>query len=90
MLERDLTTKIMKALRARGAYVVKIWGGGMQTAGIPDLLVCYGGRFVALEVKVGKNATSRLQELELKKIHNAGGVARVIRSVGEAIDAICS
>ncbi len=51
--------------------------------GIPDFLVCYKGLFYAFEAKTYDDKPSALQELEMEKIQNAGGIADVVRSVDE-------
>ena len=58
-------------------------GGQYGTAGIPDIIVCYKGRFYGLEAKVGKNQPTRLQAATIEQIRHAGGVAAVVRSVDE-------
>lgn len=77
MNETQLTNKIKNYLHQQGAYVEKIHGGGYQSAGIPDLLSCYKGKFLAIEVKTptGKGKASDLQRLKIQDIRQAGGVA---------------
>lgn len=67
----------------RGAYAEIIWGGGFQASGIPDILACYKGRFLGLEVKLEYNKPSKIQEVKLEMINRSGGVGRVVRSVDE-------
>lgn len=92
MSERRLTTEILKALRERWpeGWWVKVHGGPMQQAGVPDILGCVEGRFVALEVKHpdGNHPVTALQEHTLKEISEAEGIAAVVRSVDEAKDAV--
>jgi hypothetical protein len=47
--------------------------------GIPDFIGLINGRFVALELKVGKNKLDALQRWVLSKIAGAGGVAIELR-----------
>lgn len=87
--EAELVKKIIKALRMiPQCEAMKIHGDMYQERGIPDILVCYRGNFVAFEVKrPGKERNvSKFQHLKLLKISKAGGVARVISSTYEAID----
>ena len=49
-------------------YFFKIHGGPYQQAGISDLLGVVNGVFVAIELKVGKNTTTKLQRTFLKTI----------------------
>lgn len=55
----------------------------IEPRGIPDLIVCYRGRFIGLECKVGKNEATVLQSLTIRRILRAGGYAMVVRSVEE-------
>ena len=50
----------------------------MGRAGVPDIIVCYRGLFVAVECKAGKGRTTALQERELAAIRKANGVAVVV------------
>lgn len=85
MEEKQIENKIKKYLSSIGAYFEKIHGGSFfQAAGIPDILACCRGRFVAIEVKrPNKGDLSALQKLKLTQIQEAGGVAIVARSVQE-------
>lgn len=73
MSEQKLQAKIIKYMTAKGAYVVKVITA--SKAGIPDILICYEGKFYGIEVKVGKNKVSGLQIANLKRIQECGGVA---------------
>lgn len=53
------------------------------TSGIPDLILCINGMFYAIELKVGRNDPTKIQEYVLNKIQSAGGRAVVCRSVDE-------
>lgn len=46
--------------------------------GIPDLIGVIRGRFIALELKVGKNRADALQGWTLRRIERAGGTALVV------------
>lgn len=79
MTEKQFQDKVIAFLRSQKVYHVKVWGGGFQTAGIPDLLCCIRGRFVALELKTEKGKATVLQKVNIFKIQEAGGYARVLR-----------
>lgn len=85
--ERRLVKRIVSYLEGRGARPFKIHGeeGDYQEAGIPDLLVCYKGVFVGLEVKMPgrENTVSPLQKRCLRSIERAEGYAVVVTSVGQ-------
>ncbi|ADV45492.1 VRR-NUC domain-containing protein [Nitratifractor salsuginis] len=86
MTEQKIQKRILRFLKDIGAYPAKIVTG--NRAGIPDILACVNGRFVAIEVKVpGKEAT-KLQDLHLQRIKEAGGVAFVAHGADEVREAL--
>ena len=62
-----------------GAYYVMPVTGGYGKQGAPDFLVCHRGKFFGIETKAGKGKLTVLQEMNLKRIVETGGVALVIR-----------
>ncbi len=89
MNESQLIKKIQEYLKTvKDCFYWKEHGGQYGTAGIPDIIVCYKGRFIAFEVKVGTNKATVLQALTIKQILCAGGYALVVRSVDEVKDVI--
>jgi len=87
-LEADITRAILDYLRLRGAWVFKVHGHLGQRPGVPDILACYRGRFLAIEVKRLGAALTVRQEAELAAIRGAGGVALVAADVSQAIEAL--
>jgi Holliday junction resolvase len=84
MSEADLIRKIQAYLKTVPMlFSWKEHGGQYGTAGIPDIICCFNGRFVSFEVKIDKGKTTALQEVTIKKILAAGGTAVVVRSVEE-------
>jgi|SRR5215469_7441836 len=83
--ERKLVTKLQARIKERGGTSFKIHGGDnpFQAAGIPDLIACFLGRFLGLEVKLPGKKPSRIQAITLKKIEENGGIARVVTSVAD-------
>lgn len=78
MLESGITAKMLKILRAEGAWALKTHGELMQIRGIPDILACVNGRFVAIEGKRDKKKSATdLQKLTLREIRAAGGIGVV-------------
>lgn len=51
MLEKDFQKQVIEFLKQHNVYHVKIWGGGYQRSGIPDLIICLKGKFIAIELK---------------------------------------
>ena len=77
--ERKVKKGVRQVLDGLGAYYVMPVTGGYGKQGAPDFLVCYQGKFFGIETKAGKGKTTALQELNLKKIIDCGGVALVVR-----------
>ena len=48
MREKLFERKIREYLESRGHWVVKYFANGYTKSGIPDLLACVNGRFVAI------------------------------------------
>lgn len=55
-------------------WYTKIWGGGFQKSGIPDILSCVNGILVAVEVKASGGRPSELQKLNISRINQSGGI----------------
>ena len=88
MKEKTIENKIKKYLKSIGAYFVKQHGNAFVKSGIPDVLACYHGTFIGIEVKNEKNTTTLLQDHHLLEIQKAGGVAFVARSVEDVKEKI--
>lgn len=83
MREKSIENKIKAYLKSKGAYYVKYFGNSYSQVGVPDILACYRGRFIGIEVKNEKGKTSPLQDYNLASIKEAGGISLVARSVNE-------
>ena len=75
--------KVKKAVRLMldklGAYHFMPPANGFGRAGIPDIIACIDGHFIAIECKAGKGTTTALQDRELNAILNAGGTTYIAR-----------
>ena len=82
--EKELTIQIREFLWARGIFHWKSWQGPMsQPRGVADIIGCYQGRFLAIEVKrPGRKATPE-QARFLSEVCKAEGIAFVAHSVEE-------
>ena len=76
--EQVIQTRILRELKRRGIYAVKIITATRN--GVPDILCCYNGAFIGLEVKAPGGRVSKLQEAHLGWIQDAGGQGYVVRS----------
>ena len=89
MLEKDITNKILKYLKSLPeCYCFKEHGGSYGSSGIPDIICCFHGLFLAFEVKTAKGKTTALQDINIRKINEAWGIAVVVRSVDEVMNTI--
>ena len=78
-----MSNQIKRYLKSKNIWYFKIWGGGYQTAGIPDIIACYNGKLIAIEVKSEVGKTTLLQELNLKHIKKCGGISIIARSLND-------
>ena len=76
--EKKVKARVKKQLDEMGIYHFSPFQAGMGRAGIPDIIACYRGLFLAIECKAGKGKTTALQERELNAIRTAKGLAFVI------------
>ena len=76
--EAKVKKKVKEILDQMGVYHFSPMQNGMGRAGIPDIIGCLDGCFLAIECKAGKGTTTALQERELTRIQNAGGYALVV------------
>lgn len=73
--EKKFENKIKSELHSRGAWRVKFFSNAFTPAGVPDILACYRGKFLGIEVKGGSSyGLTDLQKYNLKKIREAGGI----------------
>jgi hypothetical protein len=86
--ETHLQRKIQKMIRERGGFVFKVHGSETMMAGLPDLICCYRGLFVAFEVKTPTGTVSPRQRLVMRNIMGASGIVTVPRSVADASNAL--
>lgn len=92
--ERDITAQIMDYLHVRGCYPIKILGGLGMRRGTPDILACWQGRFLAIEVKAPSRRTSErgglsIEQWEhLERVKQAGGIALVAYDLDDVIKAM--
>ena len=76
--EAKVKKKVKAILEAHGAYYAMPIGGGYGNSGVPDFLICFEGRFLAIECKANGNKPTALQTRHLEAIRGAGGTAIVI------------
>lgn len=70
----------LKSLKKTGdLWYLNVYGNAIQRSGIADRLICYKGKFIAIELKRedGKGKESDNQKIERELIRRAGGIAIV-------------
>ena len=83
-MDRDaLSRRILSFLRERGAWAFLVHGSPLLNEGIPNILACYRGTFLAIEVNPNDRRLSKLQKIELGRISCAGGFSAVVYSVAD-------
>lgn len=80
-LEKPIQTKIIEYLTLIGAYPVKVISA--TKAGVPDVVCCLSGMFIAIECKQVKKHATALQRYKMAEIEKAGGYAFEAHSVEE-------
>ncbi len=63
-------------------WYLKIWGGGFQKSGIPDLLMCVNGIFIAAELKSSVGKPTELQVKNIQMVNSGGGIGLVVYPEG--------
>ena len=86
----DLTNQIINFIYEQGGYAWRAQSsgvfdrslGGYRSApkkGVSDVLACWRGRFIAIEVKIGKDRLSNEQIGFIRNIQHVGGIAFIAR-----------
>lgn len=87
MREKAITNQILKYLKSiPECFAFKEHGSIYGVSGLPDIICCYKGKFVAFEVKTEKGRLSKLQEFMITKINGSGGMAFKVTSLQEVKD----
>lgn len=84
--EHDLQTKCLKWLgehHRTDVLPANIHGGGWSSKGFPDIICCIKGKYVAFELKVGKNGMQADQKVWKMRIERAGGLHFVPKTLDE-------
>lgn len=76
--EGRVKVKVRKVLKDLGLYYFSPTTGGYGYSGVPDIVICAKGHFIAVECKAGRGKLTELQRAQLKRIKEAGGLAFVV------------
>lgn len=76
--EKKVKSKVVDILKREGVYYFFPATHGFGRSGVPDIICCVDGNFLAIECKAGNNTPTALQEREMEAIRRAGGTAMVV------------
>lgn len=76
--EAKVKRDVAKILDIYNVYYFFPPANGYGRQGIPDIICCIHGHFLAIECKAGKGTTTVLQDREIAKITQNGGTAMVV------------
>ena len=76
--EKRVKTLVVDVLKSEGVYYFFPATHGYGRSGVPDIVCCVGGTFLAIECKAGKNKPTALQVREIETIRRNGGYALVV------------
>lgn len=76
--ESKVKKQVKKILDDLGAYHFSPMMDGYGRSGVPDIIACYKGRFLAIECKAGDNKPTLLQLRNIEDIKRNGGLAIVV------------
>lgn len=76
MLESKLQRDIRKYIRSLGGYAIKYHSSEFTEPGVPDIICCYKGFFVAIETKRKghKSEQTEYQKIHERNIKASGGI----------------
>lgn len=76
--EKNFEKRIRNYIKSVGGWSVKYFANAYTPRGVPDLLCCVNGMFIAIEVKATNGKPSKLQEITIEQIKNAGGYGVIL------------
>ena len=76
--EKTFENKVKLYLKQKGGYFIKTHGDRFSKVGVPDLIVCYKGLFIGIELKAPNGKPSELQLYNLREIEKSGGISYLL------------
>lgn len=86
--ESKISLAIQHMIKDRGGFCFKVWGNPMMMTGLPDIMCCYHGLYVAFETKTPLGELSVKQEYVHRKMREADAFVFVPRDVQDASEAL--
>lgn len=75
--EKVVKDKVVSVLKSEEVYYFFPATHGYGRSGVPDIISCVNGHFLAIECKAGGGKLTALQVREIEHIRRCGGVAVV-------------
>lgn len=76
--EKKVKDKVVAVLKAAGVYYFFPATHGFGRSGVPDIVCCVSGKFLAIECKANGNKPTALQIREIEAIRRNDGCAVVV------------
>ena len=76
--EKKVKMKVEAVLKSEGAYYFFPATHGYGRSGVPDIICCVGGSFLAIECKANGGKATALQIREIEMIRRNGGTAVIV------------
>ena len=76
--EKAVKVKVKAVLESEGVYYFMPPANGYGRSGVPDIVACVNGLFLAIETKANGNKPTALQIREIETIRRNSGVAVVV------------
>ena len=86
--EKKLQDKAIAYLKENKIYYLNQFGDGFTGKGKPDLVTCINGKFVAFELKVGKNNLQDDQVIHKRRIEKSNGLHFSPYTISEFIEIV--
>ena len=87
LAEKQFENKVkgwLRRLQQEGQPIkfIKIWGGGYQKAGVPDLICCINGIYFEVELKASNGRPTELQKHNIKVTNATNGIGIILYPEG--------
>jgi len=76
--EKRVKEAVVKVLKAEGVYYFFPATHGFGRSGVPDIICCVNGHFLAIECKANGGKPTALQIKEIESIRISGGTAVIV------------
>ena len=76
--EKRVKDKVVAVLKGAGVYYFFPATHGFGRSGVPDIVCCVSGKFLAIECKANGNKPTALQIREIEAIRRSDGCAVVV------------